>query len=431
MGFSNFLFKHVLPNLPEYLLILSISTLIIIIIYRGIVCSIWEFGILWGVFFGVIFSLTDCIFLYQNKLIRQHYFINFVVTTGVYYFIICFLHIHFKIRQIYNKFAVGTGYKFDNSAIVYGWFLFVLWLFLIVFNIRIFGIRNFNKLGGGSGLIVRLLWIVNPLLIYTIVYLFIKGRRKHRMIVCLFLILYAINAFLSISKSSILRILTACMTFYFLNPSEKGIKHIVKKYGVLLLCVSIIFGSLLLSFMNDTNMFEGILGLLYRFVAFGDVYTFAYPNQIADKIRGNIDVPFMKYLFSSLLPMYRLANYESFMDCNIPGMLVERVAGKGIAEGPNSRFNVVGYIFWGFEGSILFATLCAIIFFGIHTIFIMSVNKTYKKQLFAYFMASSLISIEQDSALIPQFLGAIPLVVIIIVCISLLLMSSKNTIHSI
>jgi hypothetical protein len=425
LGFSGFLVFHVLPYLGDYMYILLFSAVVIWFIYKFILCSIYEFGLLWAIFFGVLFSLADCIFLYSRKLIIAEYFYTFIITTAIYYFVICFLHIILGIKKKYRIIAKKKILIFDNTVYVYGICLFILWVILSIFKLNILGARNFNKIGGGSGAIIRLLWLTGPLLNFTMLYIFFYGNEKKKKLFYLYLLSYIFFSYFSNSKSSIISIFFSMLIFRFMNPNCDSLNIFLKKYSFFFILAGVFFSITLLMLMTNTTFINGFLGLLYRFIAFGDVYTFAYPGQVIDIIRAKVDVSFFKYIFSDLLSMYRLVGHEYFVDCNVAGMLVEEVAGKGISEGPNARFNVLGYIFWGYGGVIIFSVFCAVIFTLVHIVFINSVNGSYKRQFLGFYLADSLIALEQDAVLIPQFLGSITLLFFIVLGIELLIVASR------
>jgi hypothetical protein len=425
MGFSGFLVYYVLPHIFEYIIIVFLSVAVSFLLYRFIVCSIYEYIFLFTPIMGLLFSLADCIFLYKKNLILMNHYSNFLITTSIYYLTVVFLHVTTNIKRIYKKKAEKMASEFDTRSYTYAICLFILWIILSLLKIKFLGIRSFAKVGGGTGLITRLLWIVSPLLNFTIMYIYAYGSNRRKKLFYIYLCLYIFFAFFSNSRSAVIGIFIQVFVFIFLNPNCIFIKMFIRKYGMFFIGIGILFAIALIVIMNSGSFVEGLFTLLYRFIAFGDVYPFAYGNQVIDKIGARIDVSFFKYICSSILPMFRLINYEYFADSNIPGMLVEEVAGKGIPEGPNSRFNITGYLFWGYEGSIIFSVFCAVVFSIVHFVFILSTNKSYKRQLFGSFVFSSLIAVEQDAALIPQFLGSIPLVCIVIFVIEILINGCK------
>jgi hypothetical protein len=381
---------------------------------------------LWVAFFGVIFSLANCIFMYQKKLIMQGYFVNFIIATTVFYTIVLFLNNSVGVKRLYQiRKNQEKQVDIDNSSEIYAIGFLLLWVTLQVLKIKVFGVRGIEKIGGGSGLIIRLLWLISPLLNHTVLYMFFY--RKWKKTFYLYFLLVFFFAFFSISKSAVINVFFSILVFVFMNPKCKVAKYFIKKYGIIFVSFGIIFGVLLLTAKNrNLSYWDAILRLLYRFIAFGDVYAFAYVDQVADKISMGIDVSFLKYIFSAILPMYRLASHEDFADCNVTGLIVDEVRGPGSLTGPNLRFDVAGYIFWGPEGAILFAIFCAFVFSIVHIAFVNSINKSYKKQMWIIFFVNSLISIEQDVSLIPTFLGNASLLGFIIIIFEMIIMASKN-----
>lgn len=424
MEFSFFIFDQVLPNLLNYIIIVFISAIVVFFLYRFFMYSIYEIGLMWIVIFGVIFSLSNCIFLYQRNFIEQKYLINYIATTGIFYLVIIFFHWSLDIKNFYKTRAVKKKKEdIDNSQEIYGFAFLIFWIILNVLKILIFGIRSNEKIGGGTGLILRLLWLVTPILTHTILYMLFY--RKWKKTALIYFILTFLFGIFSISRGAMITVIFGVLTFIFLNPTCRTAKRYIKKYGVILICIGIVFGILLVSIMNDSTYFDSALTIAYRFIAFGDVYPFIYVNQVADKISSTIDVSFFDFMLSSVMPMYRLASHEDFSDTNLIGLIVDEVRGPGSKTGPNMRFNVAGYIFWGESASILFAIFCAIIFCVVHILVVKSINMNYKIQMVAVLLASSLISLEQDVSLVPTFLGNIPLFLLIFSYLEIVILGAK------
>lgn len=417
MGFSNFLLHYVLTDLPFFFRCLIISFIMFSLIYKLIMINRYEFFLLWTVYFGAIFSAVTVIIMYKKNAISWYYYSNFFLTSSIFYFTILFFQFQLDPKYVYQK-RVRISQNSSSNAKFYTYCFFFMWLVLIILKIFFLGVRSFEKQGGGSGGIIRLLWVVSPLFQYSVIYIFFKKKANKASFI--FSLLFIFASFFSNSKSTVLDYFFTFLIFSYLNPTCTKNINFIKKYGLIGLIVAIVAGIFMQVLLTNVSYLEGVLMLLYRFIAYGDIYTFAYPNDVAGYISEKTSVSFLQYLSSDFLTTFRLMPRVFSDECNIAGQLVEYVAGPGIAEGPNSRFNIVGIIFFGYSGSLFFSIFCGTIFYLLHLLFQYGVNGSYKKQLVIYFIVRTTISLEQDAALIPQFLVSFSFFIVIFIFLQIL-----------
>lgn len=403
MGFSHFIYDYVMPELPGYLAVLAVTTVIFTLIYRHVICDIKEISVLWTCYFGEVFSITDVVFMHMKGLISDYYFINFMITTIILYTSILFFQKLFSVKAIYkNRVNYCKRYTPEEKDILiikrYSTILFLLYVLFSILQIRLIGIRSFEKVGGGTGAIIRFLWILTPMIHICSVFLFFSKYKKRAIV---YLVATIVLSFFFGSKSAVINLMFLFFAYVLLNPKESNALRFVEKYAIVLVLIGVVAGSILYELLNPFGE-PFYIGILHRFVAYGDVYAFAYPYNAINKVFSG-GVSFLQYLTSDFLTTFRIAD-RSFSDVtNFSGRLVEYLAGPGINEGPNPRFNALGLAFFGFTGSILFAILCGVIFAIVHRYFVKSINHSFKRQLFAYVILSRLINLEQDASLLPQF----------------------------
>lgn len=406
MGFANFLYHYVLTDVFTFLLIVLGLFIFFSLLYKRILCDKYEIAIFYVAYFGVVFSFATCIFMNYKGIVSSYYYSNFLLTEALFYLSLLFSQNIFNTRKEY-KYRLNKQIKayekhdYNFFALIF----FTIWISLIIFKVLVLGVRSFEKKGGGSGLIIRLLWIIEPLLQYTIVYQFFKTKTKKNKRKALFSAICYIGAsFLSGSKSTVINFFLVLPTFYFLNPDCLSVKEFLRKYGLLLFIIGVVSGIIIIILLTSQSIYLSIMSLLYRFIAFGDAYTYAYPEDVANLIAKNMDVSFIQFLTYDVFSTFRLTS-RSYSDAvNIPGMLVEYVAGKGISEGPNTRFNVLGIMCFGYFGNLIFSVFCGTLLAIMHNVFIKGVRKSYIVQLTIFFIFSVVVNLEQDVVLISQLL---------------------------
>ena len=411
MGFSHFLYDYVLVYLPRFCIYITILSFLFLAVYRLLFVQKLEFIIQWERLAGVVFSTATVLLLYDYGLIRNLYFSNFIITTFVFYTVVLFIHRFFRFNTIYEKSYCKNITKSDGA----GFFttcIFFLYILILLINIKVFGINNHNKLGSGTGIIVRIQNTLGIIINYSIIYSIFYSKKKKKYI--LFFLLIVLVTFTGGSKSSVLKCFLTFFTFVMLNPKKIEARTFILKYGFLLIFVSIISALIMISLLTKIHFSikETIASLFYRFVAYGDIYPYAYVEEVGDKVVEEVSLS--HYIFGELLSTYRLAD-RSYSDAlNLSGKVVEFVAGPGIAEGPNQRFNCAGLFFFGYGGSILFSILCAVIYSFAHYCFLKAVNNSFYKQIFLLYLYSSLIAVEQDSTIIGRFITNLIFFLIII-----------------
>lgn len=225
----------------------------------------------------------------------------------------------------------------------------------------------FANASSGSGLLGRLTGFAGMYIAYYTYHMIIKYR-KFRYLFWLLLII--INSMLSGSKGAVLVLLTAYFIYVFFYQGKRP--HVKKKYYLLFLLVPVFI--LMTADSSDSAGFIDALGaFMYRFMAFGDVYWYAYPNNVLEKV--SFDHPYWTF-FSGLLGPFRLLDYD-LVDKSIGIQLFWAVEPSeyGVISGPNARLAVMGYCYWGWFG-ILFSIFCgwlmAYLLYGIRKYFFQS-----------------------------------------------------------
>ncbi|GHV44591.1 hypothetical protein AGMMS49546_28810 [Spirochaetia bacterium] len=401
MNLYGFFSTYLLPNIDLYFKVLLIVALIYLIIYKMFCVNIEDMITLIAIYLGVVFSTAIVTFLFILKIIEYKYFINFLTTTIVFYTII--ISFSNKFKNIYNCRKKEYAYSNDKSVFIFSLLCIIFFIILQYMRIEIIGERTAATKGGGTGIITRLLTVFSPIAFFSFLYIMFYGNSKQRIIIFpLFVIPYVYFSLLNISKSAFINILIMLYVFLLLNIGNKKVQVTVKKLTIPLLVFGIFGGIIIIILTASTGFIQAVYLLLQRFVAYGDVYIYAYIDKNIDNFE---QVSFLKYLFADGLRTFRLVDISYVNDVEIPGKLMNMVYGAGTTGGPNPRFNIVGYAFFRFFGSILFSVFCALLFVIVRCIFLGSINGSFQKQLFGFFLFKNLSDIEQDTSVLPRFVA--------------------------
>lgn len=188
--------------------------------------------------------------------------------------------------------------------------------------------------------------------LYILYYTYHMIFRYHKYRYSFFIFLVVVNSILSGSKGAVLALLISY--FIYVSFYLGKIPHVKKKYFLLLLLVPIFI--LMTYGGSDSSGFLLASGdFLYRFMAFGDTYWYAYPNNTIEKVE--FVHPFATF-FQGLLGPFRLIDYNS-LDKSIGIQLFWAVepSATGTITGPNARTAVMGWSFFGWMG-LAFSAFC-------------------------------------------------------------------------
>jgi hypothetical protein len=397
MNLMDFFTSYLFKNMNLYFTILLPVALLFAVIYKKLIINNLEIIILSFCYFGVVFSVTDVIFLYMLGLIKYVYYINFLVTTGIFY--ITLLFFNKKLKLIFKTKENKPCHRHRSYAYIFSLICIVLYIALNILRIKFIGVRTAEIKGGGTGSIIRILSIISSAALFSVFFVIFNGTTKEKLLIIpLFFGPYIYFSLLGISKSAFIGILINLYLFLLLNIGNKQIISRVKKITIPLLIFGIIGGIVIVMQLSSQTALIALSLLGQRFVAFGDVYIYAYPNGNIENIETH---SFLNYLFGDMLATFRLVSYDHVN--NIPGELMNIVYGPGTSGGPNPRFNITGYALWGFWGSLPFSLFCAVIFIASRYFVFRSINSKFFTQLFAFFIFSSLGGIEQDANILSKF----------------------------
>ena len=185
--------------------------------------------------------------------------------------------------------------------------------------------------------------------------------------------------------------------FLFLNRKtcKESMVLMYTKHSKRLIVVIIALLFISLGIKNQFNILGIVTTLIERAVSYGDIYFAAYPHGIIKDIQG---VGLINFLFGDLLRTLRLVPPE-FVQQPI-GFEIYNLANNtvGILNGPNPRHNIIGYINWGFAGSIIFSFLCGITLSLGRNLFYNASFRTHQTKIVVMLIYAAVVNIETDPA---------------------------------
>lgn len=238
---------------------------------------------------------------------------------------------------------------------------------LIVFQLFVYSQRGIPLLmqsrlelytgGGGFGIFSRLIDVSTLASFYLFFELFFN--RKEIKISLIYYLLFALNLIfllLSGSKSSFLTVGFVLFCYLkFKNYKGEGLylKEVIGKYGRRIFVYGFIFVILIIGVQSkmDNDTANPFFLFIVRLIHSGDVYWYAYPNNIYLQISNKH--PFLA-LFNDFFGLFRIYHWKD-MPMAIGIDLKQIFFPSDILSGPNARHNVFGLIYFGYFGAIIFS----------------------------------------------------------------------------
>lgn len=352
MSSDEFVFL-LLDNIPTYILALIISLLVLLPV-------IWKTykGILDPLFYTLIMAVlanTVPFFLILTGKITISSLIYFLLTEV--FFWIGFLCFNRKELRYRNSNILENERNDLVLFIVY--FLLLITLKLSAYNLV--GIPIFYEEGrlavftesGGLGILERLSTFPNFFISFYSFKLIEKGKGYKRLAI-IALISVVVFGFLSGSKAAVLIVVGGYFYFnYFYKKNFITTKKILKYLPFLL-----VFPLLILNLQKTGTGFDPFVDLIFRFIANGDVYYMALPNEVINTIQINDK---FTYFFSGILAPFRLIDIntvDTVIGYQLNWNLHPHIDGS--LGGPNSRIPIVAWVFFEW-GGIFFAFFLGLI----------------------------------------------------------------------
>ena len=360
---NNYEFYDVaLNNISLFISLLFFSVFIHYIIFRSQVKSILD-----PYFLAVIssvFCLTVVYLLYFTSNISFYLFMSYNLTQlgfilGIF---------TFKYKITINKKKNLITEKNNNNSLVAFYFFSSVYIISQCLIYKLKGIPLFMESrletfssGGGAGVLGRISDVSSIFSLYAF-FLVIKidKFRISEIPKYLILLLIFITFFLSGSKSTFL-IVFSVFWCYIIFTQIKGGDYLVyfqlmKKNIKWIILFSVVISTFIIYVQSNPdnagdNTLNPFLALCLRFVHSGDIFWYAYPNNVYLKIPSN---QWIAALLHDTFGLLRIQDWSNLPEA-IGITLKEIHHPSDVLQGPNARHNVFGLIYYGFFGSIFFS----------------------------------------------------------------------------
>ena len=360
-------------NSPEFMLLLYknwdimfISMIFIssiyILLFRNFFLSIFD-PILFSFFFSMIGGATMLFLFFIDKL-KGDYLLFYILTQGAFFIGILFFR-PIKIRSICNK--KNTDY--NNILTIKYFYLFasisliILQSFIYFFKgIPLFMESRLNIIGDDIlfkfyNRLKDIFYIPVILLMYYFIfskkYIFYK---KYSIIVLLFII---ISNILNGSKAALISLVLIYFVYalFSLKNSDSYSFNILKKHTKKVFLLSLLGAIVVVTLSEKTD--NSLLFILYRIFISGDSYFMTFPYSTIENFVSR-DHWFIN-LFAS--PLSLLGIIPTDMIPSPLGFDIMEYHNKvNLFKGPNPRHNILGYVYIGYYGSILFSFIIGVLY---------------------------------------------------------------------
>jgi hypothetical protein len=367
---NNYQFYEVLVLHPwAYLTCLALSACLHTIVFRRLVITFFDPLFLFIVF--EVFASSTVYFLYAFDHVSTYNFINFIFCQAAFFSgIHLFRSLKPRITTILKSnlsFTEQVQVLKNNVVIFYISTLLLLMCQSIVYawkGIPLFMDSRLDTFATskGEGILGRILDVtaICSLFCFFSVIRF-DFPRKSELPKYFLIFLVFITFFLSGSKSTFLLLIYSFWTFlifsilkgsHFTRPLR-----VLKKYtkSIVISCVLLVLAVITIQTKQSENGWF-MLGL--RFVHSGDIYWYAYPNDVYKTLDGS--EPF-KALFADTFGMLRIYKWDELPQA-IGIILKDFHHPTKELDGPNARLPIFGLVYFGFAGSILFSFIVGVIF---------------------------------------------------------------------
>lgn len=416
VGFGLLLNDHI----PLYLIILAVSIVIYALIYRKLYLSILD-PIMFAVLFSV-FGFSVVWFLYFTHSIYVKYLISYLLTQIAFWGGL-FTFKSLGKRQIlkqYKTVYVEEQYLFEKIFFIVTSGLYML---LQLVSYKLIGIPlllgthiDLYSGSGGLGIIGRILDVLKPCSIFMLIY-FLFNKSKSLFIYAykyFFLLMVIVFFALSGSKGEFMSLGFLIFLFLLLNGADfKKYFLRIRRLELLLLAGGVIVAFLTIIVQSADG--ENSIGVfLFRLVASGDTYYFAYPNGNIEHV--NNASPFLA-LFGDIFSTVRIIPREN-QPVILGVQLFRMFSDLDITAGPNARHNVFGYVYFGFWGSIVFSYLIGFVLSITRNKLFFNLRKNIFGQLLFVFLYLNLSGVETDPVMAVSNLENVLLIlpVVLFIC---------------
>jgi oligosaccharide repeat unit polymerase len=301
-----------------------------------------------------------------------------------------------------------------------------LYIFLQLLSYKVVGIPlllgshiDIYAGAGGWGILGRFLDVLKPISIFLFFYFLFK--KSHSLVFYiykyLFLILSLVFFAASGSRSEFMTFGLLFFCVVFLNGYDlKKYLDKMRTYEIFILLggLCFVFFTIIFGAKGGVENESSIGIFLFRLVASGDVYYFAYPNNNIEHL--NNSKPFLA-LFGEIFSTLRIIPRQD-QPVVLGYQLYQLFGESDTVAGPNARHNVFGYVYFGFYGSIIFSYSIGLLLSFIRNKLFFVFRKNILSQLLFVLLYINLAVIETDPQMVVSNLENVLLILPVIAVIT-------------
>jgi len=336
------------------LCIVFVTIMIYLLIFKKNIYSIFD-----PLFFYILLSSAGnsvVFILFLSGDIPHYYLYQFLLTEASFILgFFCFKPINLKKkRHTANNFLglrITKRIKllYFISAVLYILSHLVIYIFK---GIPLFMPSRLESYTGGYGFMLSIQKTTEVIVLSILSYkLLLKLRYKLLDYIMIFLLV--VFSILSGSKAVFLNIVFILFYVAYFLSIKMSYPQIMKKFNrisVKFFILAVFTTSVVLWFVKHENPFFAIA---WRVIMNGDVYMMAYVNNNIEMIEGD---------FLTLVLPYKVVNMLGLDPVKNLGMqLVEIIYQADVYAGPNARHNILGYVSFGYWGSLIFSFFIGIL----------------------------------------------------------------------
>lgn len=361
---NNFEFFYLFYNQqPLFWFAFAICALAFYLLYKPYIINILD-----PLLFSAIitsFGAAVVLFMYFAGAIKPFYLTSYFFTQFAF---ILGIYLFKPFNSLKNKYQIKIFY-IPNSALLLKCFFVINSISLIllqfqvymVAGIPLFASSRLDTFSGGSGfgILSRFIEVTNifssTLLFYILINKSIKLSFFMKIYTYFFAIMLILFAVLNGSKGGILLVLYTAFTawiFSFDQSINIKVSDIIKKHKIKIITTTILIALIVVFLQTNSELNLNPIEILgTRFIFAGDVFWYAYPNDVIIKFNNYNG---FKALFTDFIGFFRLENWDKLTG-HFGVDLFSYHHFSSATSGPNARHNVFGLLYFGFWGSALFS----------------------------------------------------------------------------
>lgn len=321
---------------------------------------------------NTLFGASVVLFMYFTNSIKPFYLASYFLTQFAFLLGIYMLKPFNPIKYNYETVEL----KLPNDEVVMKIFYVVSSVITILLQLQVYVFAGIPVLmasrletfegGSGFGIVSRFIEVSqifsNTLLFYFLFNKTTNNNKYLKLYNYLFTIILIIFSILNGSKGAILVVFFCAFSawiFSFNSTINASVIIFLKKYKFYIFIFMVIIALIVVLIQTDSSLNLNPIEILgTRFIFSGDVYWYAYPNDVIINFNNYNGI---KALLTDIYGLFRIESWDKLKGHFGVDLFAYHHVSTG-STGPNARHNVFGLLYFGFWGSIIFSFILGLIF---------------------------------------------------------------------